>query len=161
MLLTAKGYPDVATRAFLHLLTTATSRNGFHNPLAYCLVDYDPDGLAIFLTYRDGSLALHHERKHLVAPTLECIGLGSESIHSFIEMNDEEGEDGLLRLTSRDRRKAIRMLERQDDWGCSSADASAELRMMLMLNVKCEIQVLDDMPSGLGGWLADRMNIVS
>ncbi|KAI3316972.1 DNA topoisomerase IV, alpha subunit [Xylariaceae sp. AK1471] len=56
VLITAKGYPDLSTRQFLHALHTK-----FPWLPMYALVDFDPDGVSIMLTYKNGSLSLQHE----------------------------------------------------------------------------------------------------
>lgn len=39
------------------------------------LVDGDPHGLSIYLTYRDGSSAMEHEKESLIAPRLQWLGV--------------------------------------------------------------------------------------
>ena len=60
-----------------------------------------------------------------------------------------------MRLTKRDRRIAVKMLEREmggeEEWIWRR-----ELRVMLMLNVKAEIQVLGN-GEALGEWLDGRL----
>ncbi|KAI1176071.1 Spo11/DNA topoisomerase VI subunit A [Nemania sp. FL0916] len=56
ILITAKGYPDLSTRKFLHKVETA-----FPMLPIYGLVDFDPDGIKIMLTYKHGSQSLRHE----------------------------------------------------------------------------------------------------
>ena len=51
MVLTAKGYPDYATRSFLHLLT-----DKMPSVKLYYVGDADPYGAEIFFTYLFGSL---------------------------------------------------------------------------------------------------------
>ena len=51
MVLTAKGYPDYATRNFLHLLCSS-----FPYVKLFYIGDADPFGAEIFFTYMFGSL---------------------------------------------------------------------------------------------------------
>lgn len=148
--ITGKGYPDIATRALLHHLTNPSSRNNFAAPPIYGLSDFDPDGLAIMSTYKHGSEALAHENAHLVCPTLKWVGLRSDSIAKFcVESGDIRSSQGLLTMTLRDRKKAQQMLEWKvlnekhqiDGW-------RLELQVMLMLNVKAELQLLEANPDG-------------
>ena len=60
IMVTAKGYPDVATRAMLRFLSTPSPSNGFASPPLHALVDFDPDGIAILSTYKHGSDNLSH-----------------------------------------------------------------------------------------------------
>jgi meiotic recombination protein SPO11 len=59
----------------------------------------------------------------------------------------EENVQGLLKLTSRDRRIAFKMLEKDVE-----VEWRRELQIMMMLNVKAEIQVLGNWER-LGEWL--------
>ncbi|KAK3429352.1 hypothetical protein EUGRSUZ_E00781 [Eucalyptus grandis] len=53
ILITAKGYPDIATRFFLHRM----SQNFPHLPIL-ALVDWNPAGLAILCTFKFGSIGM-------------------------------------------------------------------------------------------------------
>ncbi|KAK6581907.1 hypothetical protein PZA11_005604 [Diplocarpon coronariae] len=142
LLITAKGYPDIQTRQFLHILST-------HHPAIpiLALVDFDPDGIGIMSTYKYGSQALAHEA-NLAVPSVRWLGVQS---HDFLEQ--DEGVQGLLKMSARDRRIARKMLERvsgehagvEEEW-------MRELQVMLMLNVKAEIQILGN-GEKLGEWL--------
>lgn len=143
VLITAKGYPDLASRALLHFLATASPRNGFASPPVYGLADFDPDGVAILSTYKHGSRALAHENEGHNVPQLKWLGLSSK--HLLLEDTDSQAAQGIMRLTPRDRRKAVRMIEHErngNGW-------SAGLKQMLMLNMKAELQFLDSVPGGM------------
>ncbi|KAB8360640.1 hypothetical protein FH972_024378 [Carpinus fangiana] len=135
LILTGKGYPDIATRALLHQISLASA----HIPI-HALVDYDPDGIAILSTYRHGSSSLAHEGLALVTPTLQWTGLRSADVDNVPDM---------LPLTLRDRRKAVSMLS----WSRFGGDANPfseeryELQKMLMLNAKAEIELLHAQPT--------------
>ena len=65
---------------------------------------------------------------------------------------------GLMRLTARDRTKAARMLE----WNLCSDEGPEqgwrqELQTMLMLNIKAEMQILDEALGGLVSWLSHEL----
>ncbi|KAK9830301.1 hypothetical protein WJX72_010874 [[Myrmecia] bisecta] len=68
ILITAKGMPDLATRAFLHRL---------HRSLPTLpvlgLVDWNPDGVGIVSVYKHGSAAL--ESRRFVMPGLQWLGM--------------------------------------------------------------------------------------
>ncbi|KAI1865335.1 uncharacterized protein JN550_008383 [Neoarthrinium moseri] len=76
LLVTAKGYPDLATRQFLSLLHSAYA----YIPM-YALVDFDPDGIGIMRTFKLGSRNLDHEVNATV-PSLSWLGVKSEDIFS-------------------------------------------------------------------------------
>ncbi|KAL1799060.1 hypothetical protein ACET3X_003097 [Alternaria dauci] len=165
LVLTAKGYPDVASRKLLNQVAESAP----HIPM-YALVDLDPDGIAILSTYKYGSYRLAHEDvtpADTTAPGLPNMRwLGVKSHHMSRTPVGEEHTDasvvpqlqGLMRLTARDRTKAARMLE----WNvCSDSGAEPEwrqeLQTMLMLNIKAEMQILDEGYGGLVLWLRHEL----
>lgn len=166
VMLTAKGYPDVASRKFVRQLTD----NAPHVPM-FVLVDLDPDGIAILSTYKYGSYRLAHEdvtRINTPAISLSnMLWLGVKSDDLSRRRVGEDGTEsyaipqlqGLMRLTTRDRTKAVQMLE----WNVCTEDGAEpswrrELQVMLMLNVKAEMQVLDELPGGLVSWLGGELS---
>ncbi|CAD0092128.1 unnamed protein product [Aureobasidium vineae] len=142
-----KGYPDIATRAVTRFMTVASPQNGFAEPPVFGLVDYDPDGLAILHIYKHGSKKMSEENAEFVVPRIEWLGLHSRAI---TDEDQTHRHQGLLTLTLRDRYKAKKMLEWERH---TSFDEAAhwrrELQVMLMLNLKAELQILDSEPSGL------------
>jgi meiotic recombination protein SPO11 len=112
----------------------------------FALVDYDVDGIGIMSTYKYGSISLAHESNAIV-PTMEWLGVRSRD---FIRVNkykkrQEKDLSGLLQLSARDRRLATKMLEREQILGETGTELEwrQELQIMLMLNVKAEIQILE------------------
>jgi meiotic recombination protein SPO11 len=146
----AKGYPDIQTRQFLHFLSTQAP----YIPI-YCLVDFDPDGLGIMSTYKHGSMSLAHQNANLAVSSIEWLGVRSCDI-----LQKDVDKIGLLKLTKRDRRIAMRMLKK-DVFGESQWEGEGEwrreLQVMLTLNLKAEIQVLSPDEGGLEGWLDGRL----
>ena len=151
LIITGKGYPDIATRAMLRFLSSSSPLNGFASPPVFGLADCDPDGLAILSVYKHGSLALLHENADLRVPQLQWLGLCVE--HMAFGGDSVHGSQGVLTLTARDRRKAVGMLRR-----CVTADPSENnenfriyqaLQSMLMLNTKAELQLLDETPEAM------------
>nr|POE72755.1 meiotic recombination protein spo11-1 [Quercus suber] len=142
VIITGKGYPDVGTRALLRLLSTPSPRNNFASPPVFGLVDFDPDGLAILSTFKYGSVALAHESDQLRVPSLQWIGLQSK--HLLMNNASTHANQGLLILSSRDRRKAQKLLERQASFPAESGTVEwrSQLQHMLMLSIKAEIQLL-------------------
>ncbi|KAK4250303.1 Spo11/DNA topoisomerase VI subunit A [Corynascus novoguineensis] len=78
LLLTAKGFPDLATRRFLSLLHTLRPEL-----FLFALVDFDPYGVAIMRTYKYGSQRLDHE-ENATAPRLRWLGIQSDDIMSSV-----------------------------------------------------------------------------
>ncbi|KAH7413686.1 Spo11/DNA topoisomerase VI subunit A [Phaeosphaeria sp. MPI-PUGE-AT-0046c] len=161
LVLTAKGYPDLASRKFLGHVTDQVP-----NVPVLAFVDLDPDGIAILSTYKYGSYRLAHEEVKqgdapgLGLPHIRWLGVRRHQVSRTPV--GESGRDtsvgihlqGLMKLTARDRTKAVRMLE----WDTCADDGPEpdwrhELQTMLVLNSKAEMQVLDELPGGLVWWL--------
>jgi len=146
MVLQAKGYPDIQTRQFLRRLSTKHPST----PIL-ALVDFDPDGIGIMSTYKHGSMNLAHE-SHLAVPSLQWLG-----VRSCDFLQNENDIQGLLNLSARDRRIAVKMLEKGAcETNYKDEDWRKELQVMLVLNVKAEIQILGN-GNELGAWLDGKM----
>jgi len=152
IMVTAKGYPDISTRAMLRFLSSPSPQNGFSAPPVYAMVDFDPDGIAILSTYKYGSGNLAHETAHLCLPKIRWVGLRSEHVLSG---KATHAGQGLLTLTARDRRKARRMLE----WQVLEEDESLkrDLQVMLVLNLKAELQLLEASPNRMSTLLESSL----
>lgn len=157
VLITGKGYPDIATRALVHFLSTPSPQNGYASPPVYGLADFDPDGVAILSTYKDGSLALAHENAELRVPRLRWLGLKSEHIMQC--GCDPSASQGLLVLTARDRSKARKILEhnKEVEGAADRARLIEELQVMLVLNLKAELQLLDATTDGMVNLLQNNL----
>ncbi|RMY74342.1 hypothetical protein D0863_03304 [Hortaea werneckii] len=158
VLITGKGYPDIATRAMLRFLSTPSPHNGFSSPLVFGLADYDPDGIAILDVYKHGSAAMRHENLGLKVEKLSRLGLNSG--HIITSRDEAHADQGLLTLTARDRSKACKMLERRSQDGGAKKDTTRrELQIMLMLNIKAELQLLDAVPGGVSAILESAIEV--
>lgn len=104
----------------------------------HVLTDFDPDGLAIFNVYKYGSGALDHESRTSLCPHAVRIGLNMDQIK---DMGDPMLQQELLPLTARDRRRANLMLTLAKSRDSRQAQ---HLQVMLMLNVKVELQILEN-----------------
>ncbi|OJJ48456.1 hypothetical protein ASPZODRAFT_130484 [Penicilliopsis zonata CBS 506.65] len=155
ILVTAKGYPDLLTRTFVRRLSETKSFTQ-SVPKIYTLVDCDPDGIAIMATYKYGSAAHTRENSRLNVPSLQWLGLRTSDL---VEGADERGDEALLRLTSRDRRKALAMLKNNPVWAADGPEPEwrTELQQMLMLNLKAEIEILYGRDGGLEEWIDLQM----
>ncbi|KAF8250606.1 DNA topoisomerase IV, alpha subunit, partial [Wilcoxina mikolae CBS 423.85] len=126
---TGKGYPDVATRELLVRLAAMGKR-------VFALVDLDPHGIEIVATVRFGSRAMAHEGVALCVEELKWIGVRYEDLVEVVE----NGREGLLGLTLRDRQKAMAMLERT--WIEEVPEWKEALQRTLFCGVKAEIEIL-------------------
>ncbi|KAL8814815.1 MAG: hypothetical protein Q9223_005996 [Gallowayella weberi] len=156
----AKGYPDVSTRAFLQLLSLSSNLP----PRIYALVDFDPDGIAIMSTYKYGSLTLSHQKANLKTPTVRWLGVKSADVNLDQSKrepshdDDNENVKGLLRLSKRDRKKAVNMLGQETcEVDGTEQEWRRELQVMLMLNLKVEMEILSDREGGVGGWVENKL----
>ena len=154
IMVTAKGYPDISTRAMLRFLSSPSPQNGFCAPSVYTMVDFDPDGIAILSTYKYGSENLAHETSHMCLPQIQWLGLRSEHVLSD---KATHADQWLLTLTARDRKKARSMLGWQILEG--DEDLRRELQVMLMLNLKAELQLLDATPDGMSKLLESSLPV--
>ncbi|BCS27538.1 putative meiosis-specific topoisomerase Spo11 [Aspergillus puulaauensis] len=157
ILVTGKGYPDLRTRAFIHKIMERIppSRSG-RPPHCYALVDGDPDGMAIMSTYKYGSMAHTHENWKLNIPSLRWLGLRTSEV---VESLGPDGDEALMSLTRRDRRKIVSMLSNNPVWAVDGPELEwrVELQRMLMLNVKAEVEILYDREDGLEKWIDREM----
>ena len=110
-------------------------------------MDYAPDGLAILSTYKHGSMKLRSENADLVVSQMQWLGLKSDHITDGDQTHQDQG---LIQLTKRDRQKARTMLGqvhmsedgKEGEW-------RDELQVMLVLNLKAELQIMDSVPGAL------------
>ncbi|KAL4927789.1 putative meiosis-specific topoisomerase Spo11 [Aspergillus undulatus] len=169
ILITGKGYPDLATRAFARRILeniapsqsqtpsqSQSSPSHIQSPIFYALVDGDPDGTAIMSTYKYGSMAHTCENARLNLPCLRWLGLRTSEVIGGI---GHDGDEALIPLSKRDRKKIVSMLGRSPMLAVDGSEMEwrTELQLMLMLNVKAEIEILHDRAGGLEGWLDREM----
>ncbi|RHZ68170.1 hypothetical protein CDV55_104697 [Aspergillus turcosus] len=161
VLVTGKGYPDLSTRAFVRRLLDETRHLPEEEaPRFYALVDSDPDGMAIMSTYKYGSMAHARDNEKLNVSKLHWLGLRTSDV---IRGADSFGDEAFIRLSPRDRKKAIAMLSNNPVWAENGPEQEwrAELQQMLMLNLKAEIEILYDRQEGLEGWIDRKMTTSS
>lgn len=129
----------------------------------FILTDYDPDGISIFSCYRFGSDALSHETQ---ANDLRATWLGVKTEHVLVRQSAMSPSgvsqtsagssanclESVSSLSGRDRKLACRALSRASERNSGDGDIRREFQLMLMLNVKTEIQSLDE-AGNLEHWL--------
>ncbi|EFJ12809.1 hypothetical protein SELMODRAFT_123469 [Selaginella moellendorffii] len=130
IVLTGRGYPDVATRSFLRLLAAETKLP------VYGLVDADPYGLDILATYRFGSPTMAYDAEALATPSIRWLGVFLSDCQTH-----NVPDRCLLSLTNDDRRKAEAMLNR-DYLKHLAFSWNQQLRLMLEKGVKLELEAL-------------------
>ncbi|KAL8751861.1 MAG: hypothetical protein Q9184_005921 [Pyrenodesmia sp. 2 TL-2023] len=152
----AKGYPDISTRAFLRLLSISSHPP----PPIYALVDFDPDGIAIMSTYKHGSLTLSYENANLKTPIIRWLGLRSRDLDLAELPSSSQGDErkGILVLSARDRKKAVKMLEQETyHEGGPEQEWRREIQTMLVLNIKAEMEMLGECIGGVQKWVEQRL----
>lgn len=108
-------------------------------------------------TYKYGSLNRSHESATLNAPSIQWLGVRSRDVFPG---NEGQGEyNGLQRLSARDRKKATDMLARGEGLqdGGTEAEWRRELQVMLMLNVKAQMEILAQREGGVTGWVEEKL----
>ncbi|KAJ8592718.1 DNA topoisomerase IV, alpha subunit [Rhizopogon salebrosus TDB-379] len=147
LIITGKGYPDVATR---QLVKTLSDNLPTHIPIM-ALVDGDPYGLDILSVYKYGSHSLRHENDKLAACRIEWLGIWASEIADL-----EIDLDALIPITPHDEKKALAVLSRSGDvlpmgWkhvyfsyhsSITECIRRKELTRMLHTRRKAEIEIL-------------------
>ncbi|ETW81048.1 hypothetical protein HETIRDRAFT_319856, partial [Heterobasidion irregulare TC 32-1] len=148
LIITGKGYPDLATR---QLVKTLSDNLPPSIPIL-ALVDGDAYGLDIVSTYKFGSHAMQHEREGLAASRVVCIGiwaselskrepslfLGAPNSLNYIRLGIDK--DMLIPISNHDEKKAIKMLQRPPDM--LPVKWKKELMAMLHTRRKAETEIL-------------------
>ncbi|KAI0396769.1 DNA topoisomerase IV, alpha subunit [Xylariaceae sp. FL0594] len=179
ILITAKGYPDLATRQLLHAIAT-----NFPMLPVLALVDFNPHGMRIMLTYKNGSESLRHEadvttdRLNWIGPKSSDVLNHPEHGRSLSTLSEAHASnlwpgasapmhpgnmspfENTLPLSNNDRKLAIGLLDtllhsedpESVEMNAGSADHVRELQIMLFLNFKAEIQAVDE-AGDLTRWL--------
>ncbi|TFK74062.1 DNA topoisomerase IV, alpha subunit [Pluteus cervinus] len=147
IVITGKGYPDVATR---HLVKTLSDNLPRHVPIV-ALVDGDPYGIDIMSVYKYGSQSLSHENDKLAAKRVKWLGLWATELESL-----GISEEKLIPMTKEDDKKALSMLRRESThlpvrW-------REELSHMLENHRKAEIEILSN-AKALGDLLSSSVEI--
>ncbi|WWD02726.1 hypothetical protein V865_000768 [Kwoniella europaea PYCC6329] len=131
VMITGKGFPDLATRQILQLVSET-----YPHAKIYALVDADPHGISILSTYAYGSGNTKYSNDHLELPLrdrIEWLGLKATDFKKL-----GIGYDDLLPLEKADISLAMRMIKDQtlpDEW-------KRELSHMLHINRKAEIEII-------------------
>ncbi|KAI6121620.1 DNA topoisomerase IV alpha subunit [Pisolithus sp. B1] len=114
LIVTGKGYPDVATRRLVKMLSDKLPQR---IPIV-ALVDADAYGLDILSVFKYGSHSLRHDNENLAAHRVEWLGIKTSELSEFkIDPNL------LIPITKYDERKARKMLCRPPEnlpieWRC-------------------------------------------
>ncbi|KIJ49431.1 hypothetical protein M422DRAFT_160634, partial [Sphaerobolus stellatus SS14] len=131
ILITGKGYPDLATRGL-------TSRLSVMLPPTVpilALVDGDAYGLDILSVYKFGSRCTQYEGPGILTPRIEWMGIRASEL-----MSCNIDRDNLIPLTRHDHKKALELLKR--DITLLPVEWRKEITHMLYARRKAEIEIL-------------------
>lgn len=182
LLVTGKGYPDLLTWSFLHIV----QRNNPNVPILV-LVDYDPHGVNILRCYRWGLSRLPSPKylkahwigikaRHVLeSRNLQPVQSAPERIthqeQAYSSRGGDSAGDSISSISCREPSAQLSVRDRQlvrgtlrriqaiittDESSQEVAEMRYELQKMLMLGVKAEIQWLDD-GGNLTGWLEQEI----
>ncbi|KAG9145144.1 hypothetical protein Leryth_008933 [Lithospermum erythrorhizon] len=126
ILITAKGYPDIATRFLLHRMSRA-----FPDTPLLGMVDWNPAGLAILCTFKYGSIGMGLEA-YRYACNIKWLGLRKDDVNELVP------EESLVPLGPRDLQIAKSLMASeilQDNY-------KEELAKMVQSGQRAEIEAL-------------------
>lgn len=153
VLVTARGFPDIATRKFLHVLKTSLEDAG--TPAKFFgLVDWNPHGLWILSTYSVGCDASAMDASQFTVP-LEWLGLRTEDLVRVPECS-------LQNLSIRDVNMIDSALARENPPAPIRAYGH-ELHAMKELGKKAEIEALyaNNLNFDLTGFITQKIHRAS
>ncbi|KAF4920123.1 Meiotic recombination protein rec12 [Colletotrichum viniferum] len=161
-----KGVPDLHTKQFLHLLHSAKPEL----PI-YGLVDFDPYGVNIVRCYSHGSRGHAHE-VGVTVPIMQWLGIKSDDLlgrrdlevdyDAAFSVQQQSGSnfEATDALKERDRKIAKNLLGNiPADLDEYNIECRRELQIMLFLNVKAEMQAVDD-AGDISNWVDAHMRRV-
>lgn len=131
ILITGKGYPDLDTRCCVKSLSCQLQLPVF------VLVDCNPHGLAIFLTYRFGSRSMAHEAHNCTVTQAKWFGLLPTELEKF-NIPDEQ-----MMPLSKDDLKMIKSFKHRP-YITSDKLIMEQVEFMLKKNRKAEIQSIEN-----------------
>lgn len=129
IIITAKGQPDLATRAFVKRV-----RNELQLPI-FGFMDADPYGLDILRVYSMGSKAMSLETSELAVTDIKWLGLLPSDLEKY-----KIPSEALIDMTEKDIERAENMLK--EDFVRARPRWEDELKIMLKTGKKAEIQAL-------------------
>lgn len=125
ILITAKGYPDIATRFILHKLSSTFP----HLPIL-ALVDWNPAGLAILCTFKYGSIGMGLEA-YRYACNVKWLGLRGDDLQLI-------PEESFVPLKLKDNQIAKSLISSEVIQG----NYREELELMIQSDKRAEIEAL-------------------
>ncbi|KAK9458788.1 Spo11/DNA topoisomerase VI subunit A, partial [Lipomyces oligophaga] len=143
ILVTGKGYADIACRQFLFQFSDL-----YPSIPIFAIVDSDPHGIDIYANYKFGSRALAHENGWLTTPAIQWIG---------IKIIDYTEDSAWIPLSRVDRRKTANLLRKPWIKQDSEIQLRTELQRMLFLGYKCEMNTIGTEVNSVVRYITDTV----
>ncbi|TIC33410.1 DNA topoisomerase IV, alpha subunit [Wallemia mellicola] len=150
-----KGYPDIATRDLLNHLANVIPEKYILSYLKDVpfigLVDSDPHGLRIFLTYKFGSENMQQEKLQMACPRLKLMGLRNAEFDLLCIPPNQA-----LSITKKEKTICKKMIQRLDLMDRSAFGVKElkwdrdEIKQMVTYDRKFEIEALYSAPTPNG-----------
>ena len=135
ILITGKGFPDLATRAMVHVL---------HNELGlpvYGICDCNPFGMGVLQTYEFGSTKLGLDGGDRYSVPIKWLGLRPTHVEG-LKSNDQLPPDTFQQLTEKDLKKLESMTHETHAFHQKSEARLDELVLMQEKGYKMELEAL-------------------
>jgi meiotic recombination protein SPO11 len=126
ILVTGKGYPDVSTRLLLKLLSQSLA--------IFCLIDGDPHGFQIYLTYKYGSKSMAFSATNLAVPCIQFLGVAPSAWFTKLHIKTQD----LIQLSINDVKKCLSLLKNPHVY--LNPSLKREISRLMFTNYKSEIQ---------------------
>lgn len=135
ILVTGKGFPDLATRAFVSSLYQE-----FHLPV-FGISDCNPYGVAVLWTYCKGSKRLGVDGDDRYGVPIQWLGLRPTQVEE-LRREQKLPSDVYQQLTKVDRNKVESFCDESHDFHASGTRRMEELLMMQKSGYKVELEAL-------------------
>lgn len=150
ILVTGKGFPDIATRSFVH-----TVHKKLNLPV-YGLADCNPFGLLVLQTYEFGSARLGMDGGSRYGVPIQWLGLRPSQVEGITDINGKAVKlppAVFQKLTGLDRRRLELMLDENHRFHANSnpeEERYEELEIMEENGYKLELESLNWLGKGRG-----------
>ena len=163
ILVTAKGFPDIATRALVHRLA-----NKLNIPVCG-LCDCNPFGLRVLHTYEWGSIRQGVDGGDRYSVPIRWVGLKPSHVHA---LQGHLPQNAYQRLTDLDKRQLDKLCDERHPIHYDHIDGNVridELRFMQSTGYKVELEklywlgadyIFDYVQNAIEGILANQENLV-
>mmetsp|Transcript_11922 Transcript_11922/g.18026 ORF Transcript_11922/g.18026 Transcript_11922/m.18026 type:complete len:363 (-) Transcript_11922:117-1205(-) len=135
ILITACGFPDIATRSLLHFVSST-----YEEMEVIGICDFNPCGVGLLLTYKFGSISMAFEGRGLEVYRLQWMAMRWQHVE-HLRVSLQGSDEFAQPLTSRDKKKLENLLASKYMQTVSTAFKN-ELEVMLQQGTKYELESL-------------------